>query len=526
MEGMDDTSVNTWDNVNTWDSGKHCVSTQSELTAPALDVTLSPILKLQTDLSPSPLKLNELPAEPLPYSPASSAVAAIDHHSLENFDVCNPTLPQNFIDHNLSSTNEPEFIEKPCIDDTRNLTFRKRRKLPIVPSLVYDSDHNSSLCSNFSESLALLSSVLLPPPLLPPPPPPPPAPPPLSPLPPPCLTNDLAKTGGPTHDVVTSLSNSTRMETKTKTVSSDPHASMEGAPPSAHSFFSLSLPSDRTTNLSKLVSNSLREMAKVKQLVLAVESRMDLIFADKVCVIDEHLADTLSQFENRFSEERRSIDALLSSHTKQTEDNWNQKLRDLDLKMNDCDCKFNTLQDKIATIQARLTEDSVNSMSPSSDPNTNPADLEEKFTALRRDFSEATRRYVDEYLNKKEMDVEPLFENEYCRRFDSRISSSTSALALRIDSLQAELDDYKTATDFQSNSDNLTVKVHPLLSDINVIGKKIDLLTKWITSLQTDIQAKGKILDNLDLKSRGLNLLLDGLPEIPNEDTPAYTCGL
>lgn len=69
--------------------------------------------------------------------------------------------------------------EKLSIGDMGDLTFRKRRKLPVVPSLFYESDHNISLCTSLAEPPA--PSILSPPPPLPPPPPPPlpPTPPPL-----------------------------------------------------------------------------------------------------------------------------------------------------------------------------------------------------------------------------------------------------------------------------------------------------------------------------------------------------------
>lgn len=45
---------------------------------------------------------------------------------------------------------------------------------------------------------------------------------------------------------------------------------------------------------------------------------------------------------------------------------------------------------------------------------------------------------------------------------------------------------------------------------------------KWISLLQIEIKSNHKSLDNLEVKARGLNLILDGLSEVPNEDTLVY----
>lgn len=264
-----------------------------------------------------------------------------------------------------------------------------------------------------------------------------------------------------------------------------------------------------------------------------VDTRMDFIFVDKVRDIDKHLSDTLNQLEASFSKRREDIDESVSYRLKQMEEVWNTKLLGTE-------CKLNSLQEKITALQAQLDEGSVSGTGPESRINHQNIDadfstcrlddfevsIEGKLASMQRDVLGKVPASVDEYLTRKEVDFAPLLESEFGERLDNHISSVAAAMALRIDSLQAELDDYKSTTDFLSNSDNLTVKVHPLLNDINVTGKKIEQLTKWITSLQTDIQAKNKLLENLDLKSRGLNLLIDGLPEIPNEDTPSHTCGL
>lgn len=63
------------------------------------------------------------------------------------------------------------------------------------------------------------------------------------------------------------------------------------------------------------------------------------------------------------------------------------------------------------------------------------------------------------------------------------------------------------------------------LPNIDDLNRKTDLLAKMVSMMQMDIQAKNRLLDNLDLKSRGRNLLVDGLPELYNEDTINHVTG-
>lgn len=61
--------------------------------------------------------------------------------------------------------------------------------------------------------------------------------------------------------------------------------------------------------------------------------------------------------------------------------------------------------------------------------------------------------------------------------------------------------------------------------DIVLIEKEVRSLTNSLSAMKFDIEAKNKRLNHLDLKSRELNLLIDGMIEIANEDTIDHVCG-
>lgn len=60
--------------------------------------------------------------------------------------------------------------------------------------------------------------------------------------------------------------------------------------------------------------------------------------------------------------------------------------------------------------------------------------------------------------------------------------------------------------------------VTPGVSDTQMISKKIDKIASWIETLQQQFTASSKVLSSLDLKSRKMNLIFDGIPEEPRED--------
>lgn len=98
--------------------------------------------------------------------------------------------------------------------------------------------------------------------------------------------------------------------------------------------------------------------------------------------------------------------------------------------------------------------------------------------------------------------------------------------AIKLQFLEAKLD--KSVSDIEEIKRSLNFSSDPNVqnaytiqsADLSLIQKKLDSLTNWLSAFQRNQRAKNTIIDSLDLRSRVNNLIIDGMEELPQEDTP------
>lgn len=79
---------------------------------------------------------------------------------------------------------------------------------------------------------------------------------------------------------------------------------------------------------------------------------------------------------------------------------------------------------------------------------------------------------------------------------------------------------------FLSSKNVIPSKTSPTSVEPDELGRKIESQSNMLSSLLTELKANKKLLNDLALKARDLNLIIDGFAEIPNEDTLPYVVGL
>lgn len=82
------------------------------------------------------------------------------------------------------------------------------------------------------------------------------------------------------------------------------------------------------------------------------------------------------------------------------------------------------------------------------------------------------------------------------------------------DELKTIKNSVKKYTD--ENADFTQVRITS--KDTQIVNKKIDKLATWLDTLQQNLSVKSRLISKLDLKSRRLNLIFDGIVENANED--------
>lgn len=190
---------------------------------------------------------------------------------------------------------------------------------------------------------------------------------------------------------------------------------------------------------------------------------MDAIFADKVCLFDEHLSETTDLINSKVQNQLLDFEKVIERKFNHLEANLTAKTHGII----DSRCKF----------------------------------------------------LIDEYLAEKEVNIEPLLSCELLRKFEAETTSITNAFLIKHDELQKELNDFKSTVVFLSSSDVIADKLSQRPIDLKDIGNKLDVLTKWVSSMQVDIKSNHRTLDSLEIKSRETNLIIDGLVELPDEVT-------
>lgn len=202
-----------------------------------------------------------------------------------------------------------------------------------------------------------------------------------------------------------------------------------------------------------------------------VDTRMDVIFVDKICQIDEHFSETVALIDDKVQKQLSDFENTFSQRLSQFEEKCSSGLGPLEV-------------------------------------------------------SSLVKEAVDKYLSVKEVSLEPLLSCELMERFESQTASITNAFTVKHEVLQEELDDFKSTLVFLSSKDIVPGKTSPTRVSLAEMGKNLEFLTNWISVLLTDIKSNHKLLDNLELRSRGLNLVINRLAEKPEEDTLLYVGSL
>lgn len=133
-----------------------------------------------------------------------------------------------------------------------------------------------------------------------------------------------------------------------------------------------------------------------------VDSRMDVMFVNKICAIDEHLAETLSLLDTRVEDRLREFD--------------------------------NSITWRLTQFQVQIEE-------------------EHKERLNSNNFRGIVNSMIDSHLSKKEVDIQALLSTEAFKKAESQVESITNAFILKHEALKDELDDVRSSVTFLSSKD-------------------------------------------------------------------------
>lgn len=227
-----------------------------------------------------------------------------------------------------------------------------------------------------------------------------------------------------------------------------------------------------------------------------VDARMDAIFMDKIREIDSHLSETVEMINAKVEKKLVKLEVAVAKQLSQFQEHMEKNFEKNPAKYSG-------------------KEDFEKNFRENFDKKLESAD-----------FNATLVEMVENHLTKKEVDLEALFSYEAFARSEKQVESITNAFLIKHESLQEELNDFKSTVTFLSSTDVIPSKTCPTSIELEEIRKKLSAQSSLLSSLQTEIRANKKLLGGLELKSRDLNLIIDGFEEIPNEDTLTYVIAL
>lgn len=180
----------------------------------------------------------------------------------------------------------------------------------------------------------------------------------------------------------------------------------------------------------------------------------------------------------------------------------------------DLDLKFNSLKEEILSLCKHLDDD-----------------LTPKFSMFKEELLPFCHATIDKYLGKKEVDID--FDAIASECIDRKIHDSIAPAIADLRDLRDkqsrasnDITDLKSSINFLFDDTTNVDGTPPSRNDILLLEKRIRSFSTSLTAMQSDLDAKNKRLNTLDLKTRELNLLIDGMFELAKEDTISYVCNL
>lgn len=241
------------------------------------------------------------------------------------------------------------------------------------------------------------------------------------------------------------------------------------------------------------------EVANMNQRCDSIISQLEASIDFKVSEINPQLSELRSslqsELESRLTDSNRKISAKISRTEKS-----------IDSKFEDCN---KSLSDSVKDLLKSylVSEEGIKVISQV----TNKF-LEEK--GINRDADDMLlgkmREDSKESLANLRKELTGLIEK--LKSSQSNFSDELKAIKISVNKMTEE---HTGFTQVKSNS-----------KETQIVNKKIDKLAVWLDTLQQNLAVKSRLLSKLDLKSRKLNLIFDGITESSNEDVCAIVSSL
>lgn len=258
------------------------------------------------------------------------------------------------------------------------------------------------------------------------------------------------------------------------------------------------------------------------QLILLLQSN-----TNSIGLVNQKLTDLQTQSDSRFSKHSdrfERVESKLDSEILSLNDQVKTAFGYADARI---DRLFVSKSDDLHQQMATITQSTQSNLD--SQLSQMKTDFEGKLSALsdrvandldtfKQSINKTIQSVVDAHLEDKGIDG--IIENEITPRFATQVGPHTQLL----DQFQRELNDFKTDLDSFRQSINFDNDPLVITTDIPskslwAIDRKIEKLSNWLSSLQSQHRSKNRIIDNLELKARANNLVIDGMMENAHEDT-------
>lgn len=261
---------------------------------------------------------------------------------------------------------------------------------------------------------------------------------------------------------------------------------------------------------------------KMDQLILLLQSN-----TNSIGFVNQKLSDLQTQSDARFSEHSEKIEQLES------------KLDSEILSLNDqIETAFGYADARIDRLFVSKSDDINSQMVTISQTAQSKqdsqlaqmrVDFDHKFSTLsekvasdldafKQSLTPTIQSVVDTYLEK--MDIDDTIKKEITTRFATQVGPHAQILdqfKSDLNDVRAELDSFKQSLNF--DNDPLVTRTDLPSKSLGAIDRKIEKLSSWLSSLQSQHKSKSRVIDNLELKSRANNLVIDGMMDSPHEDT-------
>lgn len=222
------------------------------------------------------------------------------------------------------------------------------------------------------------------------------------------------------------------------------------------------------------------------------------------------------QLDNSFSYVDTRMDLIFLAKAKEIDEHFDSLITHIDNEVVNC-------------VDARMLELVKPSSSlPPNEDNISKSELDSKLSNLKEDLLPFCHSTINKFLEQKEVDIDfnAIAAEAFDRKFQDLITPSLTNIHNNHAKIATDIADLKSSLSLISDEETKTGRAPPSIKDILGLERKVYSFSNALAALQLDLDSKNKRLNNLDLKSRELNLLIDGMFELANEDTINYVCSL